>query len=151
MADGGLLLGAFCVCAVIAVIPTALCAAAMFGAPPQPSYLAWQRRPVVWRSYGAEYYPGSAPPCGSYNGASLSGNNGSGSVFVRVPAPSDGTEYLVVRADVFEEQQQPRQRKQPDGEGAGASESSAAAAPSATASASEPGAAAAAAAAAKEE
>jgi hypothetical protein len=139
MADGGLLLGAFCVCAVFAVIPTALCAAAAFGAPPQPAYgLGWQqRRPLMWRSYGADYYP---PPCGPYDAQQRTNGGGSaGGVYVRVPAPTDGVEYLVVRADVFAEQQQPRQRQttaqqQPGGEGEGASASGSASAPAAAAS-----------------
>lgn len=84
MADGGILLFGFCALATLAVLPTAILASAMFGAPPQPQYLvAWRRR-TGWGG-GTVVMPAPAP----------------GQAWVRLPVPQDGSEYLVVRADTF--------------------------------------------------
>lgn len=84
MADGGLLLFGFCALATLAVLPTAILASAMFGAPPQPQYLvAWRRR-SGWGG-GTVVMPAPAP----------------GQAYFRLHIPQDGSEYLVVRADTF--------------------------------------------------
>ena len=85
MADGGILLFGFCALATLAVLPTAILASTMFGAPPQPQYLAAWRRRTGWGG-GTVVMP--APGVGSH-------------AWVRLPVPQDGSEYLVVRADTF--------------------------------------------------
>jgi len=91
MADGGLLLFGFCAVACLAVLPTAILAAAVFGAPPQPRFLGGWRQQSGWGM-----------------GAGLGGGDavvmpapGPGCAYLRVPVPRDGAEYLVVRADTF--------------------------------------------------
>ena len=119
MADGGLLIFGFCAIATLAVIPTAILAAAVFGAPPQPQYVTTWRRQSGWLGGGGAVVvpapgPGQAymrvpipqvrtePPFALKAVPRLSGGGRVRDARLTRPARAqDGEEYLVVRADTF--------------------------------------------------
>jgi hypothetical protein len=100
MDGGALLFLGVCALATVAVVPSAIVAATVFGAPPRGYVAAYgvpPRRAFWW---GGPYASSAAPYYG--DGSAAAAAPAPGFAYVRVPVPRDGAEYYVVRADTFD-------------------------------------------------